>query len=36
MTEFTDAKPLPRTAAHGIRYGLIDKRLALLAGIVGA
>ncbi len=36
MTEFTDAKPLPRAAARGIRYGLIGKRLALLAGIVGA
>jgi NitT/TauT family transport system permease protein len=35
MTEFADVRPLPRTAARGIRYGLIGQRLALLAAIVG-
>jgi NitT/TauT family transport system permease protein len=35
MTEFTDAKPLRRAAARGIRYDLIVKRLELLAMIVG-
>ncbi|HEV2007525.1 MAG TPA: ABC transporter permease [Burkholderiales bacterium] len=35
MTEFADTRPLPRTAAQRIRFGLVGQRLALLAVITG-
>jgi len=35
MTEFTNSRPLPDAAAHGIRFGLVGQRFALLGVIVG-